>query len=222
VQAVANKRASVAAPLVPTAYEPMRDPVLEDDTEWRSVEATGDLTAVEADAVEITTSRLIDVRLSGARLERLRLTDVIFERRELSGAVLDGAVLTRVELHDCRLSGTVLTSAQLRDVHIRDCRADGLNLRMTKGERVRIERSDLHDADLYEASFPDAEILDCDLRGATVSKAMLRGTRLHGSQLDGVLGADGLSGAVIEPTQVIPLSHSLCAALGITIDDPDA
>jgi hypothetical protein len=62
-------------------------------------------------------------------------------------------------------------------------------------------------------------LLGCDLARADFAKAKLTGAVLHRSRLDGVRGADALRGVVIGSDQMLPLSASLLAALGIVVDD---
>jgi hypothetical protein len=61
--------------------------------------------------------------------------------------------------------------------------------------------------------------LDCDLSAAQFSKASTTSVRFHGSTLIGLKGGQGLAGAVIESSQVLPVALSVLSELGIQIDD---
>jgi hypothetical protein len=206
------------APRIGVELDGLADPVVEDDVEWSGVEVTGDLGGAVGCDVEVDGSRL-RCALTGATLDRLRLTDVVIEDGELSGAMLDEAILTRVEVRGCRMSGLVLSRAKLWDVVFVRCRMDEASFRMVKAERVVFDECDLRRADFYDASLPGAVLRRCDLTEVELSRADLRGARLHGSTLLDLRGAGSLTGAVIDPSQVVPLSASLLAALEITVDD---
>lgn len=74
-------------------------------------------------------------------------------------------------------------------------------------------------ADFYEAKLDGSAFQSCDLRRAQFSKASTEGARLAGSRLEGIRGAGGMSGVVIESDQVLPFALGVFADLGITIDD---
>src|SRR5699024_1996686 len=126
-----------AAPSVPRR-EQLRPPDtdLEPDALWDGVlSGAGDAPdpgdgPASLGGADIRESSLENLRLSGARAEGLRLTDVTLQGCDLSGMVADGASLTRVRFVGCRLTGLVLSDARLTDVTFEDCHADMLNLRM--------------------------------------------------------------------------------------------
>ena len=215
-----------SAPRLPSVLEPNDEP-LDDDSAWVEVERTADVVGADGAApdvvdVEITASLLRGCSLSGARIERLRMTDVVLDGCDLSGADLYEADLTRVAFESCRLSGATLAKARLTDVTFTGCKAEGLNLRMVTGARVTFDDTVLRDADLLSAAITDGRFLGCDLHDADVTKAKLGGVRLHRSQLDGLKGAEHLRGAVIDATQLVPLAVRVFAALGITVEDEPA
>ncbi len=203
--------------------EPIVDIHLDHDDEWSEVTGGGDLVGVDAEDVEIHGSSLADLRLTGAALPRVRITDTRFTGCELSGARLDEATLTRVEFRDCRMSGFVATRARLRDVSFVDCRLDAASFRMAVAERIAFAQCELIDADFYEARLDNGAAFDrCDLTRASFDRAALAGARLGGSTLDELRGAEALAGAFIDSGQLVPVALALFAALGITIDDDAA
>lgn len=191
---------SVSAPVGVEPLEP--DKALEQDS-WIGVELRGAV-------------------LTGARLDRFRISNSVLIGCELSGTNLAEADLWRVELRDCRMSGVILEAARLRDVRITGCKLDTASLRGSKAERIELDDCVLREADLSAATWKDAAILDCDLTGAVFTSARLAGTRLHRSTLDRVVGADSLRGVVIDPAQALSLGLQLLDAMGIVTDhDPD-
>ena len=208
----------LTAPRLPADLRRVIDERLGDEVEWSEVEVTGDFTGTTATAVVVSAARLASVRLAGATLERVRMTDVVADGCDFSGALLDEAHLTRVEFRRCRMSGVVMTRGRLRDVRFVGCRADDANLRMTAGERVHLEDVVLRGADFGSVKWSGARFFDCDLTGASFTKADLAGARLHGSRLDEVRGGAGLKGVVIDGAQVVPLAEAVFRALGIAVD----
>jgi uncharacterized protein YjbI with pentapeptide repeats len=206
------------APRLADVLDPVEAGAVIDDDEWVAVEVRG---AAHRDGgtLELDECRLVGVSLVGSAFDRFRATDVLFEDCDLSGVFADDADLLRVELRGCRLRGLVLPQARLRDVRIVGGSLDEASLRLASGSRVEITGSSLREADLYGIELAESHLTGCDLTGAELSAARLPGARLHGSVLDGVRGAEGLRGVVIDSAQVHPLALRVLAALDIEIDD---
>ncbi len=77
-----------------------------------------------ADGVHFETVRMANVDLSGARLEKLRMSDGELTRCNLANLHGLGAQASRVVIEGSRLTGISLTDASLCDVTVRNCRAD--------------------------------------------------------------------------------------------------
>ena len=167
---------------------------------------------------EIRESVLEGLRLSGARAERMRLSDVTLVGCDLSGVFADGASLARVRFVDCRLTGLVLSDARLTDVSLEDCHADMLNLRMARLERVRLAGTRARQADLLESQVTDLTTEVADLREADVTRARFAAADLRGAELEGVRGAGSLRGAVIAPEQTLGVGLALIAEAGIRVE----
>ncbi|AWH93238.1 pentapeptide repeat-containing protein [Dietzia lutea] len=214
-----------AAPALPRRDQlgPPRSDV-EPDGLWDGVLATADHVpgpeegAVAMGGMEIRESALEDLRLSGARADGLRLTDVVISGCDLSGLVADGANLTRVRFVGCRLTGIVLSDARLTDVSFEDCHADMINLRMARLQRVRLAATRCRQADLLEAQIADLTTEGADLRGATVERASVTAADLRGADLDDLRGASTLRGALISPEQVLGVGLALIGEAGIRVE----
>ncbi len=201
---------------VPTT---LRNPELVDGTEWAGVDVTGDVDGeMEAGDVEVSRARLAGLRLTGWRLDRLRMIDVLVEDCELSGLVMPAAYLRRVEFRRCRMSG--LSAPNLRAHHVRftDCRADGVSFRMSAWDTCELSEVNLRNVDFYGAKLAGVHLLGCDLTGADFSKATTSALALHGSTLEDLKGAASLRG-VIAGDQVLTLALRVFASMGIVIDD---
>jgi uncharacterized protein YjbI with pentapeptide repeats len=207
------------APRLPAELSRSDITELDHDLEWSECLVTGDHANQAGEDIVITACRFEQARFTGATLERVRLTDALFEGCELSGTMIEEASFDRVEFRNCRMSGVVLTQSRLRDVRFVGCRLDDASLRMLTAERLAFEDCELARADLYASKLGAPRIFDCNLEGADLSKADLKGARLHGSTLDHVKAAPQLAGAVIDSAQLVPVGLQLLAAAKITIDD---
>ncbi len=199
---------------------PLGVPRLDDDLAWDGLYITGDMADSFADRLEITGSRLTDVRLTGAQLHRLRMIDCVVERCEVSGAMLEDAAFQRVEFIDCRMSGVVLTSTAMRHVRFTGCRMDHASLRMTSANPGIFERCDLRDVDFYAAKLAGCRLVECDLTRADFSQATMAAAVLHGSDLTDLVGGSALRGVTIDSTQIVPLALAVFDVLGITVSEP--
>lgn len=184
-----TRRPRVEPPHLPAELTPLPEPALAHAADWSGVDVRGEVGGPQAvDDVEVFSSRLANVDLTGRRFERVRLVDVLVEDSELSGATMTEAHFTRVEFRRCRLSGFVASAMKARHVRFVDCKADGATFRRTVWDYAELSSVDLRDADFHGARVAGARFLDCDLTGADFSKASMAGTALHGSVLEGLKG----------------------------------
>ena len=211
---------AVEAPRLLPAPTALPDPELIDGTEWAGVDVTGEIGGDPAvEYVEVSRARLAGLRLTGRRIDHLRMVDVLVEDCELSAVTIASAHLTRVEFRRCRLSGLSAPNLKARHVRFTDCRADGTSFRMSAWDVAELSSVDLRDTDFYASTLAGVRLVDCDLSRADVSKASMAGSALHGSTLEGLRGADSLRGAVIAADQVMALTVPLLVAMGIVVDD---
>lgn len=220
IEGPSGRLSGISTPRLLPAPAPLRDPDLVDGTDWAGVDVTGDVGGdIEVDGVELSSTRLANLRLTGRRIDRLRMVDVLVEDCELSGVNIPAANLVRVEFRRCRMSG--LSAPNLRARHVRyiDCRADGASFRMSNWDSAELSEVDLREADFHAATLAGARFLGCDLTGADFSTAKAAGVALHRSTLEGIRGADSLRGAVINSDQILALAVPLFGALGIVVDD---
>lgn len=214
-----------AAPTVPRReqLEPPRSD-LETDGLWDGVLATAEHSpspedgAAQIGGAEIRESALEGIRLSSARADSIRMTDVVLNGCDLSGMVADGASFTRVRFVGCRLTGMVLSDARLTDVTFEDCHADMINLRMARLQRVRLAATRCRQADLLEARIADLSTEGVDLRGATLERASFSAADLRGADLEDIRGASALRGAIISSSQVVGVGLALIGEAGIRVE----
>ena len=179
----------------------------------------GDFSAQSREDTHVEQSRIVQAQFTGALLSRSRLTDVVVENSDFSGAELDEAVIERVEFRECRMSGVIFSRCSLRDVRFVGCRVNEANFRMSKIAQVLFEDVELRGSDFYAATMESTSFFDCDLTNAEFTKASIPDVRFHGSTLLDLKGAEYLTGAIIESSQVLPVALAVLAALRIRIDD---
>jgi uncharacterized protein YjbI with pentapeptide repeats len=179
----------------------------------------GDFSGRPREETLVEQSRIVQAQFTGALLSRSGLTDVVVENSDFSGTELDEAAIERVEFRECRMSGVIFTRCSFRDVRFVGCRLNEANFRMSRFTQVLFEDVELRESDFYAATMESTSFFDCDLTNAEFSKASIPDTRFHGSTLLDLKGAEYLTGAIIESSQVLPVALAVLAALRIGIDD---
>lgn len=179
----------------------------------------GDFSGQPREDTFVEQSRIVQAQFTGALLSRSRVTDVVVENSDFSGAELDEAAIERVEFRDCRMSGAIFSRCSFRDVRFVGCRVNEANFRMSEITHVLFEDVELRGSDFYAATMESTSFFDCDLTNAEFTKASIPDVRFHGSTLLDLKGAEYLTGAIIESSQVLPVALAVLAALRISIDD---
>jgi uncharacterized protein YjbI with pentapeptide repeats len=124
---------------------------------------------------------LSDVRLSGANLSHLELSDANLSEAELKGANLSDANLSDANLSEAELKGANLSDANLSDANLSDAKLDGADLSL-----ANLPGADLSGANLSDANLSDANLSDAKLdEGAVLSLANLRRADLSGADIGG-------------------------------------
>jgi uncharacterized protein YjbI with pentapeptide repeats len=130
----------------------------------------------------------------------------------------DAATMERVRVADSRMTGLVWTDGLLRDTAFHDSRLDLTNWRLARFDRVTFTGCNLTRADFTDADLRGATFTRCNLTAAQFSKADMRGARFRGCDLTGIGGVTSWSGAIVHRDDLLALSYTLAAALGIAID----
>jgi uncharacterized protein YjbI with pentapeptide repeats len=107
-------------------------------------------------------------------------------------------------------------------VTIAECRADLAVFPFTDFRRVRFEDCNLTRVDFTNADLSGTQFVDCDLTGAQFSNATMTGTRFRGCTLVGIGGVTSFDGAIVAGQDLVALSYTLAAALGIRIEEAGA
>jgi uncharacterized protein YjbI with pentapeptide repeats len=178
-----------------------------------------DLAGRSAKAVEFTQCRFTSVNLGGTTLGRAVVTDCVVENSNLANLQAEQSSWVRVQLSVLRMTGCHWTDGLLRDVRVTESRLDLASFRFTDFVRVRFERCNLTGADFVKADLSGAQFIGCDLTGAQFSQATMDGTRFARCALAGIGGVTSWNGAIVRADDLVSLSHTLAAALGIRIED---
>src|SRR6266498_4080252 len=177
-----------------------------------------DLTGRSAESVSLAQCRFNGADLSGTVLDRARLTDCLFDSSNLANVRASGSALIRVHLSLSRMTGFTWVDSLARDVTFDECRMDLSGWRFSRFHTVVFNRCNLRRADFTGADLTGARFAGCDLTGAQFSNAKMAGARIAGCVLVDVAGITSWAGAVVQGQDLVALSYTLAAALGIHID----
>lgn len=170
-----------------------------------------------AERLSFEETLLKQVGLHATELAHARFSDCRLQECDLANANWFQGDLVRVELLNCRLTGLRTIEARWQDVLFKDCQASLAQFRFSTFKAARFEHCDLSDADFQGADLSGVAFIDCDLNRAEMSQAKLAGADLRGCVLDGVhVGLNELKGAIIDPSQALPLVQ----AFGIVVAWP--
>lgn len=208
-------------PEPPPSLEPatVEDHDLDDDALFRGLSFEIDLPGRSAELLEFEGCRFHRADLSGTALAQARFSDCLFAHTNLANLRADRSSMLRVRLTSCRMTGLQWGGGTLRDVVVADCRADLSAFRFTSFQHVVFEGCHLTRADFHNADLTGAQFLDCDLTGAQFSHAKLAGTRFRNCTLAGIGGITSFAGAILADQDLIALSYTLAAGLGIQLED---
>ncbi|MGW4130553.1 pentapeptide repeat-containing protein [Amycolatopsis japonica] len=169
---------------------------------------------------EIAHSLVSEVSLANARLDRLTLSDVVFEGVDLSNAAIRDLSARRVEILRCRAIGLGVAITAATDLYVENARFDyaSVTVERVKGAVVfsgcsfretvfsgDLSRLTFVDCDFTETEFAATSAVDCDLRGSRLSGVRglltLRGAKITGEQavsVAGILATE--SGLSVQPS----------------------
>lgn len=211
-------------PIQPTSLNlavlPAHD--LESEAAHRGLSFTElDLSGRSAESVEFTQCRFRDVDLSGTTLGRAVFTDCFFENSNLANLRAEKSSLVRAELSVLRMTGFHWTDGLLRDARFTESRLDLSSFRFTDFVAVLFERCNLTGTDFIKSDLSGAQFIGCDLTGAQFSQANMEGARFSHCVLVDIGGVTSWKGAIVRSHDLVTLSYTLAAALGIRIEDEE-
>lgn len=224
-----KRKAEKARPITPPELPDPTNEILtrldelEDGGQYLNVEISEtELPDQVAERVYIDTAVFRQVAMSGAKLELLKLTDVLFDHCDLNNSKWYKANLNRVQATGSRLTGLEVADAKLSDVLIKECKCDFVQFRASVFKYCRFEACNLREADFSEADLSGVAFVNCDLRGAQMYGTRLKGADLRGSQLDDLqILPENLRGAIVEPAQLITLGWGFAKYFGLVVNDAE-
>jgi uncharacterized protein YjbI with pentapeptide repeats len=213
-------RPKLPASLRPGAAAEVVDEGLLEGLELRGADLSGHV----ARLVDVVGCRFVEVRLSGATLDKTTLLDVELTRCDLANLTLDHSSLTRAELVGCRATGLIAGGLLLRNVELRECVADLSVFRFATFANVELVDCRLQGADFVSADLRGTVFRRCDLARAELSQVQAKGAVFVDCTWDEVHGIASLSGATVvhsSPVDAHAFMVATSAGLGIRLGDPD-
>ena len=191
-----------------------------DEAAFRQLAFVGlDLSELSGDGIEFEQCTFTQSALAGAALDQARFVDCRVDHSDWPNLGAPKSGMLRVDLHQARLTGLQWVDGSLRDVAFRECRMDLATFRFSRFKDVAFVDCNLTRADFTQADLRGAHFRGCDLSGAQFAQADCRGAWFTRCDLVGVGSVGSLKGATISADDLAALSHTLAAALGITITD---
>ncbi|MEU3765851.1 pentapeptide repeat-containing protein [Amycolatopsis keratiniphila] len=166
---------------------------------------------------EIAHSLVSDVSLANARLDRLTLSNVVFEGVDLSNAAIRELSARRVEILRCRAIGLGVAITSATDLYVENARFDyaSVTVERVKGSVVFSGcsfRETVFSGDLSRLTF-----VDCDFTETEFAATAAVGCDLRGSRLSGVRGLLTLRGAKITGEQAVSVAGILATESGLSV-----
>jgi uncharacterized protein YjbI with pentapeptide repeats len=195
------------------------DHSLEDEATYHSLSFVNfDFSNVSAANVEFEECRFRNADFSGSRLDRVAYVDCEFEGGNLANLVAQRSSMVRIRLAGVRMTGLQWMDGGLRDVEVVDSKADLSSYRFATMHSVTFQRCNLARADFTNADIAGVRFLECDLTGAQFNHAKMAETRFAECVLDGVGGVEAFAGAIVASNDLLALTYTLAAGLGIRIE----
>jgi len=173
-----------------------------------------------ARTLTIARSVLAGSRLRADRDVPVDLVDSVLVEVDLTGRRLEG--LDRVRLERCRLGGTDLGDARVRDAVLVDCVLDLSSWLGARVERVTIAGGRVEGLDLGGASLTDVAVTDVVLRDVGLDRVRAERVDLTGADVSPVLDPSVLRGCTVSPAQAVALAARSARSLGLLVDVGDA
>lgn len=154
------------------------------NTEWRSARLERlDLTGIRLEERDLRWANFEGSKLIGAQLARAVLTRSGLKMADLSGADLSGANLVEADLFKADLRRAQLTGANLRGASLEQANATEALFTRADLTGATLTMTDLVSADLVLADLTDAILYVANLRSANLFLANLSGTELRRTDL---------------------------------------
>lgn len=206
-----------ATPKVPTQlsiWEEDAESVLEIDQAH-----VKDVTLANLVKLYVDASKLEQVTLTGAVVDKLECTDVVGLKLEASAMRAYKAQFLRVSLTDCRLTGAEFAESNFEDCTFMNIKLDEVGFRFASLKRVKFVNCVLRQADFSNAKLAHVTFSGCDLEGVNFTSAICNDVDITTEDLTLTKGILGLKGATISHVQLMQLAPLLASELGFHVKD---
>ena len=180
-----------------------------------------DVSTWEASSVRLAEVALRRADLSATRLRALSLVDVLARSVNAANGLWPALRTSRVTFERCNLVGLDAGNGELSQTTFRDCKLDLANLRMATLRDVVFSGCSLRATDFYGATLRSVSFAGCELHETDFDRASLETVDLRGASLVDIRGIGSLSGAIVDPGQLIDLAPYLAVELGIRVQGAD-
>lgn len=211
------KPAKPQLPVSPTVVD-VGDRPLEDEGEWWRLAVSGSAVGVEAEGFSVEGCRLERLDLSGGVWTKPTWRDCGFADGNLANVQVTDGGFHRSSFSTMRMTGWSCVNSVVRDVTFTGCRLDLAGFRFSRLRHVVFEDCRLSGVDFTNTGFDSVRFSGCDLTGARLHHATMSDTRLEDCQLSDLSGVAALAGATVASADLLPLTFSLAANLGITVE----
>lgn len=191
---------------------------LGDESEWWRLALTGAAPGTEAEGFSAEACRLSRVDLSGGVWTKPTWRDCVFEDGNLANTHATEGGIHKSSFGTMRLTGWQWTGGVVKDVTFTGCRMDLSGFRFSKLRHVVFDNCRLSGVDFTNTQFESVRFAGCDLTGARLHHATMTATRFEGCQLEDLSGVEALAGATVASGDLLPLTFSMAACLGITVE----
>lgn len=217
-----TSKVMVKQPVIPAkTTAPLSSLELADDTEYGDFLLNGQsLVGQSFERVTIERSLLKLVRGSALNLTKSKLVDLRFETCDLSNSEFQDSKFTRVEMIDCKITGMHATDADIGDLLMQNCTGELVHFHDSVFKRVVFQGCHLRGADFRYCNLEGAIFKDCDLQEAEFYEAKLARADFRSSNIIGIKAhpAD-LRGAIIDSDQAAMLGRHFATLLGMDVKE---
>ncbi|WP_370949314.1 pentapeptide repeat-containing protein [Amycolatopsis sp. cg5] len=159
------------------------------------------------------------VKLAGARLAPLTLSDVTVRNVDLSNAVLSDTTARRAEFTKCRAIGLNLGLVHAADLYVEATQFDYASVRFGKVKNSAVFVGCTFREAVLSGDLSNVVFADCDFAGAEFEAIRAGACDLRGSRLAGARGLLTLRGALITTEQALSVATTLAVESGLSIVD---
>ena len=218
--AMARTGFKVAPPRLPAAMTAIDKRLFSANmTQARFMLRNADLSGINISNVDIGEATLEYVELGTARLSKILVNDVLFNRCNLTNADCSEGSFMRVEFEQGRMTGWDANMSVFEDVTFRNCKLDMANFRATRAKRMQFIGCILSEVDFMGAAIEDITFENCLLERAQFSQCRMQEVDFRSSELVEISGWSSFKGATIDSIQLTSVAPYLARELGISVVD---